>query len=123
MRSGVKETLYRAEYQSPNPSFLQFYLRTWQPPESNKADIGAAMQQVDSKLVVEGLRTMGEQVALRMSYERLVAMLAVTFGVLATLMAASGLYGVLAYSTAQRTHEIGIRMALGARRQTVMRHY
>jgi len=78
------------------------------------------LAEVDPNLTITGVRTMQEQVAMRFDQERAVASLAALFGVVALILAAVGLYGVTAYSVAQRKNEIGIRVALGAGRVSVV---
>lgn len=121
LREPVSRTVFSPYLQSPEPRSMRFYVRTWQQPESAESTIRRAMQTLDSNLVLDTFRTMDEQIDNNLTAERVIALLASGFGFLAALMAAVGLYGVLAYSTAQRTSEIGIRMALGATRASVVR--
>jgi hypothetical protein len=126
VRDGVRQTVFTPYLQDPvlGPAYrfgMTFYVRTWQDAKLATSTIGAAMHKLDSKLVLGGFRTMEEQVDDNLSDERVIAFLATSFGVLAALLTGIGIYGVLAYSTAHRTREIGIRVAMGASRFEVIK--
>jgi predicted permease len=100
---------------------VTFILSTSGEPASVASEVRKLLRQFDQNLSILTVRTVNQQIGRRLITERLTADLAAFFSGLALLMAAIGLYGVMSYSMARRTNEIGIRMALGASAAGVMR--
>jgi predicted permease len=105
----------------PQMGAAVFYVRTYRPLSGVVGLLRKTVRDEDANLTLFGAKTMEQSVGEMLYIERLLAFLSSAFGLLATLLAAIGLYGVLAYNVTRRTREIGIRMAMGASTGKVFR--
>ena len=120
LRDDIPEQAFIPYLGSHFVSGMTVYLRTAADPDLLMPAIREKVRDLDPNLPVYGMRTMEKHISNSLSSERMIASLSSMFGVFATLLAAIGLYGVMAYTVARRTREIGIRMALGAERGRVI---
>jgi predicted permease len=121
LSEGPREGVHRQVF-VPNwgKNSAAFYVRTLTPSAASYGMVRREVRQLDSAIPVYGMKTVEGQLDETLLTDRLIAMLSAGFGLLATLLATVGLYGVMAFVVARRRKELGIRLALGAQRGVVI---
>ena len=119
-REGSRRQVFFAELQERYLVGETFYVRANLDSKQMFGAINDTVKKLDSRVAVSDMRTLESQLDRILLTERLIAMMSAGFGALATLLASIGLYGVMAFVVARRTKEIGVRLALGAMRGSVI---
>jgi putative ABC transport system permease protein len=121
IREAVRRTVYLSAFRDGGVVAQTFVLRTNVDPESVTGDVRSIVREVLKTVPVARVTTLSDQIDASIVPERLIASLSGLFGTLGSLLAALGLYGLLAYTVARRVTEFGIRSALGATRGDLIR--
>ena len=121
LRKDIRRHFYTATTQLPRLFDLALHVKTSVTPSVVAEQLRGEIKALDPHLPLYNVKTLEGEIDESLTQERLVTWLSAAFGVLATLLTALGLYGVLAFSVARRTREIGIRLALGAQRRDVFK--
>lgn len=120
LREQARRAFYVSYFQDPGDGALNFLVRTTGSPARLVSAFERTVRDLNPKLQVTGLKTMNDVVNDSLAQERLVAQFVGFFSLFATLLACIGLYGIMSFAVTRRTNEIGIRLALGARRASIV---